>query len=331
MLSLFSNPERSVHDNHVDANGLASFTGFMSTRDSRTGVAFAVLSMTMVQLGLATSVSLFDRVGPEGAAWLRLACAALIVLVLFRPRPSSFDRNSFLAAVGLGVATGGVTLLFMAAVARLPLGTASALEFLGPLTVAVLRSRGRPIWPALAFVGVMLLTQPWQGSVDGLGVLFALGAAACWAAYILLTQHVGDNVTGLQGMGVSIPVAALVATVVAGPSTIPVMTWQLVAIGFGLALLLPVVPFTLEYLALRRLDAGVFGTLMSLEPALALLIGWIFLSQSPGLLQAVGIACVVAAGMGAERAHSRRSVAAQPDQPSGVVDGTPDLDPTSIG
>jgi inner membrane transporter RhtA len=148
----------------------------------------------------------------------------------------------------------------------------------------------------------MLLTQPWHGSVDGLGVLFALGAAACWAAYIVLTQHVGGNVTGLQGMGVSLPVAAVVATAVAGPSTIPVMTWQLVVIGFGLALLLPVIPFSLEYLALRKLDAGVFGTLMSLEPALALLVGWIFLSQSPGLLQAVGIACVITAGIGAERA-----------------------------
>lgn len=279
----------------------------MNPRDSRIGVAFAVLSMTLVQLGLAASVGLFEQIGPAGAAWLRLTFAGAIVLVLFRPRPSAFNRRSFLAAVGLGVATGGVTLLFMAAVARLPLGTASALEFLGPLTVAVLRSRGRLIWPALAFVGVMLLTQPWHGSVDGVGVLFALGAAACWAAYILLTQHVGDSVTGLQGMGVSIPVAALVATVVAGPSTIPVMTWELAAVGFGLALLLPVVPFSLEYLALRRLDAGVFGTLMSLEPALALLVGWVFLSQSPGLLQAVGIAGVVIAGMGAERAARQRT------------------------
>lgn len=290
----------------------------MSTRDSRIGVSFAVLSMTMVQLGLATSVGLFDRVGPEGAAWLRLSCAALIVLVLFRPRPSSFDRNSFLAAIGLGIATGGVTLLFMAAVARLPLGTASALEFLGPLSVAVVRSRGRLVWPALAFGGVLLLTQPWHGAVDGIGVLFALGAAACWAAYIILTQHVGDKVTGLQGMGVSLPVAALVATVVAGPSTIPVMTWELVAIGFGLALLLPVVPFSLEYLALRRLDAGLFGTLMSLEPAIAFLIGWLILNQSPSLLPAFGIACVVAAGIGAERA-SRKSAHPEPDQLAGVV------------
>jgi inner membrane transporter RhtA len=311
MRSLFTDIEQSVHDSHVDANGITSFTGFMSTRDSRAGVAFAVLSMTMAQLGLAASVSLFARIGPEGAAWLRLVSAALIVLVLLRPRPSSFDRRSFLAAVGLGVATGGMTLLFMAAVARLPLGTASALEFLGPLTVAVLGSRGRLIWPALAFVGVILLTQPWHGSVDGLGVLFALAASAFWAEYILLTQHVGDNVSGLQGMGVSFPVAALVGTVVAGPSTIPVLTWQLVAIGFGLALLLPVVPFSLEYLALRRLDAGVFGTLMSLEPALALLIGWVLLSQSPGLLQAFGIACVVIAGIGAERtAHPVSAVRA---------------------
>jgi inner membrane transporter RhtA len=107
-------------------------------------------------------------------------------------------------------------------------------------------------------------------------------------------------------MGVSIPVAALVATVVAGPSTIPLMTWDLVAIGIGLALLLPVIPFTLEYLALRRLDAGVFGTLMSLEPALALLVGWLLLHQTPGLLAAVGIAFVVLAGMGAERTSAPR-------------------------
>jgi inner membrane transporter RhtA len=321
MVLLFGDHERFVHDSHVDANGFPSFTGVMNLRDTRTGVAFAVLSMTMVQLGLATSVSLFDRVGPEGAAWLRLACAAVIALVLFRPRPGSFTRASFLAAVGLGVATGGVTLLFMAAVARLPLGTASALEFLGPLSVAVLRSRGRLIWPGLALVGVLLLTQPWHGSVDAIGVLFALGAAACWASYILLTQRVGDAVTGLQGMGVSLPVAALLATAVAGPSTIPVMTWDLVAIGFGLALLLPVIPFSLEYLALRRLDAGVFGTLMSLEPALAFLIGWLLLGQSPTLLPAFGIACVVTAGIGAERAA----------RPSNEETGAPDLDRVSIG
>ena len=110
----------------------------MRTRDSRTGVGFAVLSMTMVQLGLAASVGLFDRVGPEGAAWLRLSCAALIVLVLFRPRPSSFDRNSFLAAVGLGVATAGVTLLFMAAAALNIIAAIMALAVLKPMRIRMM-------------------------------------------------------------------------------------------------------------------------------------------------------------------------------------------------
>jgi Predicted permease, DMT superfamily len=115
--------------------------------------------------------------------------------------------------------TGGVTMLFMAAIARMPLGTASALEFLGPLGVAVARGRGRRrlLWPGLAAAGVLVLTHPWQGGGDPLGIVFALGAAACWAAYILLTQAVGDEVAGLAGLAVSIPVAALVSTPFAAP------------------------------------------------------------------------------------------------------------------
>ncbi len=123
---------------------------------ARAGTLMAVASMTCVQLGLALSVGLFDRVGPEGAAWLRLAWAGVIVLVLVRPRPSELTRRGLLAGAALGVVTAGVTMLFMAAVARLPLGTASALEFLGPLGVAVARSRGGRMlaWPVLAAVGV---------------------------------------------------------------------------------------------------------------------------------------------------------------------------------
>jgi inner membrane transporter RhtA len=157
----------------------------------------------------------------------------------------------------------------MAAIERLPLGTASALEFLGPLGVAVWRGRGGvKIWPAIAAVGVVCLTQPWTGEADAVGVAFALAAAVCWGVNIVLTQHVGDEVTGLKSLAVSMPVAALVATVVAGPSTIERLTPELVLIGLGLAILLPVVPFTLEFLALRRLAAAAFETLMSLEPAL---------------------------------------------------------------
>jgi inner membrane transporter RhtA len=273
---------------------------------ARTGVSMALGSMLAVQLGVAAAVGLFDDVGPLGAAWLRLAWAGVIMLVVLRPRRSTFTRQSFAASVALGVVTGAVTLLFMQAVERLPMGTASALEFLGPLSVAVLHSspRGR-LLAAPAAVGVLLLTQPWHGGADLVGVAYALGAAVCWAAYILLTQRVGDQVTGIQGLAVSMPVAGLVATVVAGPSVAPLLTWQVVLAGLGLAILLPVVPFTLELLALRRLTAGAFGTLMSLEPAFAVLVGLVALGQVPGLGPLVGIACVVAAGIGAERTGAR--------------------------
>ncbi len=263
--------------------------------------------MTCVQLGLALSVPLFGQVGPLGAVWLRLAWGAVILLVAVRPRPWRFRRPILLATVVLGVVTAGVTMLFMAAIARLPLGTASALEFLGPLGVAVARGRGRRrlLWPGLAAAGVVVLTHPWQGGASVPGVGFALGAAACWAAYILLTQAVGDEVAGLQGLAVSIPVAALVATAVTGPGIRPALAPHLLLAGFGLALLLPVVPFSLEMYALRRLTTAAFGTLMCLEPALALLAGLALLGQVPRAWSLAGIALVVTAGIGAERTGGR--------------------------
>jgi inner membrane transporter RhtA len=275
-------------------------------RSQRTGTAMALAAMLLVQLGLAASVGLLDRIGAEGAAWLRLAWAGVILLVLVRPRMRSFTRASLLTTVALGVVTAGITMLFMAAVARLPLGTASALEFLGPLGVAVARGRrGTKVWPALAAVGVLLLTEPWRGDIDLLGVGYALAAAVCWAAYILLTQRVGDGVPGLQGLAVSMPVAALVATLVAGPSVLGEITGELLLIGFGLAIVLPVVPFALEMLALRRLTTAAFGTLMCLEPAFAVVIGLLVLGQVPGWAPLAGIAFVVAAGIGAERTGAR--------------------------
>jgi inner membrane transporter RhtA len=278
----------------------------LAISQATSGTALAVAAMLCVQLGLAASVGLFDRIGPEGAAWLRLAWAGVLLAVLVRPRVTSFTRTGLLACLALGVVVAGLTMLFMAAVARLPLGTASALEFLGPLGVAVARGRGgRKVWPVLAAVGVVLLTEPWHGTIDLVGVGFALGAAVCWAGYILLTQKVGDEVTGLQGLAVSMPVAGLVATAVAGPSTFGLLTWDLLLAGLGLAVLLPVIPFSLELLALRRLSTDTFGTLMALEPAIAVLIGLIALGQVPGPAGLAGIAFVVAAGIGVQRAGAR--------------------------
>jgi len=274
---------------------------------ARAGTGMAVASMSCAQLGLAASVGMFARVPPEGVAWLRLGWGGLILLAFVRPRLRDLGRANLLACAVLGVVTAGMTMLFMASAARLPLGTASALEFLGPLGVAVARSRdGRMlVWPASAALGVVLLTEPWHGGVHVAGVFLALGAGCCWASYILLTQRVGDGVTGLQGLAVSLPVAAAVATVVAGPSTAHLMTWDVVVIGIGLAVLLPVIPFSLEMMALRRLDQGAFGTLMCLEPAIALVIGTVVLHQVPGAWPVLGIVLVVVAGIGAERTGGR--------------------------
>ena len=253
-------------------------------------------------------MGLIGRIGADGAAWLRLTWAGALFLVIVRPRPSAFTKSSFAACVLLGVVTAGVTVLFMVALEHLPLGTASALEFLGPLGVAVVHGRARLLWPLLAAVGVVLLTRPWEGDVETVGVLFALAAAVCWAAYIILTQHVGDQVAGITGLSVSMPVAALVATAVAGPSIVTAMTPELVLIGLGVAILLPVLPFVLELLALRRLTTAAFGTLMALEPAIALVIGLVLLHQVPRPLAIAGILLVVVAGVGAARTGARDTV-----------------------
>ncbi len=283
------------------------FNADMSENQARTGAFMAMGSMLCVQVGLAIAVTLIDRIGVEGVAWLRLAWAGVLMLVIVRPRPAAFTRSAFLACVALGVVTASVTMLFMAAVDRIPLGTASALEFLGPLGVAVANGKGgaRLLWPGLAGLGVVLLTEPWRGTVDPVGVLYALAAAACWACYILLTQHVGDEVAGIKGLAVSMPVAGLVATVVVGPSVFERMTPEILLIGIGLAIMLPVIPFALEMLALRRLTTAAFGTLMALEPAFAMIVGLLILHQVPGSAGVVGICLVVAAGIGAARTGAR--------------------------
>ncbi|KUI01151.1 hypothetical protein AU189_12555 [Mycolicibacterium acapulense] len=274
---------------------------------ARTGALMAVVSMLCVQTGAAIAVTLIDRIGAEGAAWLRLAWAGVLMLVIVRPRPKAFTWTSFRMCVVLGVVTAGITLLFMAALARIPLGTASAIEFLGPLGVAVAYGTGRTrlLWPGLAAGGVLLLTQPWAGHVDPVGVLYALASAVCWAIYILLTQRVGDQVSGMSGLAVSMPVAGIVATLAVGHLVLPRMAPEILLIGIGLAILLPVVPFALELLALRRLTTAAFGTLMALEPGFAMVIGLIILHQVPGPLGVLGMCFVVAAGMGAARAGAR--------------------------
>ena len=273
----------------------------------RGGALMAAASMSCVQLGLALSVRLFDQLSPLGVAGLRLAWAGVLLVALIRPRLRDFTGKDLLACGLLGAVTAGMMLLFMLAAARISLGTASALEFLGPLAVSLYGPGGHRRWAAPAAVGVVLLTQPWQGGINPAGLAFALAAGACWAAYILLTQHVGDHVIGLTGLAVSIPVAGVIGMVAAAPS-LSRLTWQLLVIMLGLAALHPVVTFSLELQALRRLTASAFGTLMSLEPAIAVLAGLLVLRQVPGVLAAAGIVLVVIAGVAATRSGGRATV-----------------------
>ncbi|MFI1583320.1 EamA family transporter [Embleya sp. NPDC020630] len=284
--------------------------------DAATGALMAVAAMSTVQLGLALSVPLIDDLGALGTVALRLAWAGVLLLVLVRPRPRDFGGRDLWACTMLGVVSGCLMVFFMLAVARLPLGTASALEFLGPLAVSLYGSGGgRRRWTALAGAGVVLLTEPWHAGIDPLGLAFALAAAACWAAYILLTQHVGDRVTGLSGLAVSMPVAGLVALIAAAPTGLGRVTWHLALIMLGLAALSAVLPFSLEFLALRRLTTSAFGTLMSLEPAIALLMGLVVLDQIPGAVPAAGVVFVVLAGIGATRTGAR-TTAPEPAHPA---------------
>ena len=273
---------------------------------ARTGTMMGVASMVTVQFGSALAIPMFATLGVLGTAGVRLAWAGIVLLVLVRPRRRDFAGRDLAACAGLGVVTAGLMVFFALAIARLPFGTASALEFLGPLAVSLFGpGHGRRLWTVAAGLGVVLLTEPWHGGVDPLGLTFALAAAACWASYILLTQHVGDRVTGLSGLAVSMPVAAVVSVLVAGPTLGGRLSWEPVLVMLGLAVLSPLVPYALEFQALRRLTASSFGTLMSLEPAIALGIGIVVLHQIPGAGPALGVALVVVAGVGATRSGAR--------------------------
>jgi inner membrane transporter RhtA len=272
--------------------------------------SMALLAMFSVQLGSALSVGLIDDVGAAGTAWLRLSMGALVFVVLVRPSLRALRRADVPVLLALGVATGLMTLSFLAALERIDLGTAVAIEFLGPLTVAAARSGSRRglALPLVALAGVVLLTEPWHGEVDLLGVGFAALGAVGWASYILLTQHVGDRFTGVDGLAFTIPVAAVTAAVVGVPQAAGHVTPTILATALGLALLLPCLPFALEMVALRRMTPLAFGTLMALEPAIGALLGLVVLGQAPGPLQVAGVVLVVAAGALAQRGGLREPV-----------------------
>ena len=270
--------------------------------------SMAVAAMLCVQLSNALSVPVIDHVGPAGTAWLRMCFGAMLLWLIARPAIRSLRRNDVPALLTLGVVTGFMTVFFLAAVDRIPLGTAVAIEFLGPLTVAGIMSKQRKalIWPLLALLGVVLLTEPWHGVIDLVGIGFALAAGACWGMYNLLTQHVGDRFSGITGLSLTIPIAALATLPVGLPQVIGgEFAWWVLPAAACIALFTPVIAFGLEMLALRRMTHTAFGTLLSIEPAFGVLIGLLVLAQTPTLVQLAGIALVVLAGAAAQRGGRR--------------------------
>jgi inner membrane transporter RhtA len=269
--------------------------------------SLAIAAMFSVQLGSALSTHLIDTVGPAGTAWLRLTAGGIIFLAIARPPLRSLTRSDAPVLVGLGITTGLQTMAFLAAIERIPLGTSVAIEFLGPMVVAAVHSHRRRslAWVGVAGVGVVLVTEPWRGAVNLAGVGFAALAAVGWAAYILLTKKVGERFSGVSGLALTIPIAAVVAAFVGIPQAAGHLTMEIGVAAIGLAILLPVIPYALELLALRRMPPTAFGTLMALEPAFGVVLGLLILHQRPSFAQLVGLFLVVTAGVAAQRADSR--------------------------
>lgn len=259
-----------------------------------------------VQVSAAVATEMFDEVGPLGATALRTAVAAVVLLALVRPRVRGLARGQLRAVVPYGLVLGVMNLAFYLGIDRVPLGTAVAIEFLGPLGVGAWFAR-RPrdrAWVLVAALGVLALTRPWsEDGADLVGVAWLLLAAACWAAYIPLGGRAARGLPGLQPVALAMGVAAVVALppglVAAGGG---VLDGHVLLIALVAGVAGSVVPYSLEQLALRRVAPGVFGVLMALEPGVAAVAGLLVLGQVLEATTVVGLALVIAAGVGITRA-----------------------------
>jgi inner membrane transporter RhtA len=268
--------------------------------------AMVMLGIVSVQVGSALAKHLFSAVGSFGTVALRLFFAATVLMLWWRPS-LRMNRRTWMVVLSYGVILGLMNMCFYLALARIPLGIAVTVEFLGPLAVALAGSRRwlDAFWALLAAGGVVLLMEG-RGDLNLVGFLFALAAGTCWGLYILVGAALGRHTTQGTGLALGMAVAALVAVPVgvADSGMALIKPWVLVA-GFGVAVLSSVIPYSLDLEALRKIPTSVFGILMSLEPALAALIGLVVLQESLHLSQWIAVLCVVAASAGATRGTSQ--------------------------
>lgn len=265
-------------------------------------VVLVLTAISSVQVGAAVAKTLFDEIGPSGTVFVRVVFAALVLALVWRPRVSGRRRAEILLAVVFGLTLAGMNLAFYSALDRIPLGITVTLEFVGPLGVAVFGSRSALdlLWVALAAAGILLLSDFGSGGLDGLGVALALLAGCLWAAYILLSARVGRAFPGGSGLSLAMIVAAavLLPVGVADAGADLLVPWILAA-GAAVAVLSSAIPYSLELEALRRMPPRVFGVLMSLEPAVAALVGFVVLGEDLVARELVAILLVVAASAGA--------------------------------
>jgi len=274
-------------------------------------VGLLLIAMASIQSGASLAKSMFPIVGAQGTTTLRLIFASIIMLLILRPWRAKFTAKSLKTVIVYGIALGGMNLLFYMSLRSVPLGIAVALEFTGPLAVAIFSSRKAIdfVWIGLAITGLLLLIPLGDNTqgIDLVGTCYALGAGVCWALYILFGQKAGaDN--GVQTAALGVIIAALfiapVGIVHAGSA---LLTPALIPIALGVAVLSTALPYTLEMVALTRMPTRTFGTLMSIEPAFGALSGLLFLHEVLSVTQWIAIACIIMASVGATltmRGHS---------------------------
>ncbi|MGM7671428.1 EamA family transporter [Microbacterium sp. A93] len=280
------------------------------------GVGLVIGACISLQFGAAVAVQLFPHLGSWGVTTLRLGLAAVILLVVVRPKVRAWTRRQWTAVVLFGAAMGCMNGSFYAAIERIPLGAAVSIEFLGPLVLAAVLARRLldGLWVAVALAGMVLLglDSAWGEPLDPVGVVLALVAGAFWAGYVLTSARVGRLVPGAGGLAVALVVATAVVAPLGAPGAVRAFgDPMLLGMALVTALLASLVPYTLELSALRRVPAPVFSILLSLEPAFAALFGWILLGQESGLLRNLAIVLVIIASAGVtltgRRAAGQRS------------------------
>ncbi|MFI5756191.1 EamA family transporter [Streptomyces sp. NPDC051569] len=294
---------------HTGAARSGGAPGGKAPRRALGPVALVVSGVVSVQFGAAIAVMLMPRTGALGVVSLRLTLAALVLLVVCRPRLRGHSRADWGTVLAFGASLATMNGLFYQAVDRIPLGAAVTLEFLGPLALSVIVSRRlvNLLWAGLALGGVLLLGGGGFDELDPVGAAFALGAGVMWAAYIIFSARTGRRFPQADGLALAMAVGAVIALpfgIVESGSKLVVPST--IGLGLAVAVLSSVLPYTLELLALRRLPAPTFAILMSLEPAIAAAAGFLVLHQELSATDALAIALVIVASMGAVRTQVDR-------------------------